>query len=106
MEQYAVIFALVCAVAAVAYGLFSAQWILGLPQGNDRMKQIADAPLVHTASGTITVFSVASALLVVVVSYILGRLASRAVMRMLARREVAHGARFALVLPRVRARRA
>ena len=43
MEQYAVLFALACAVAAVAYGLFSAQWILGLPQGNERMKQIAAA---------------------------------------------------------------
>ncbi len=43
MEQYAVYFALACAVAAVAYGLFSAQWILGLPQGNDRMRQIAAA---------------------------------------------------------------
>lgn len=43
MEQYAVLFALVCAVAAVAYGLVSAQWILGLPQGNDRMRQIAAA---------------------------------------------------------------
>ena len=43
MEQYAVLFALVCAAAAVAYGLISAQWILGLPQGSDRMKQIAAA---------------------------------------------------------------
>jgi K(+)-stimulated pyrophosphate-energized sodium pump len=43
MEQYAVIFALVCAVAAVIYGLVSAQWILGLPQGNERMRQIAAA---------------------------------------------------------------
>ena len=43
MEQYAVVFALVCAVVAVAYGLISAQWILGLPQGNDRMRQIAAA---------------------------------------------------------------
>ena len=43
MEQYAVYFALICAVAAVAYGLVSAQWILGLPQGNDRMRQIAAA---------------------------------------------------------------
>ncbi len=43
MEQYAVIFALACAAAAVAYGLISAQWILGLPQGNDRMRQIAAA---------------------------------------------------------------
>ncbi len=43
MEQYAVVFALVCAAAAVAYGLITASWILGLPQGNDRMKQIAAA---------------------------------------------------------------
>src|SRR5450631_1415651 len=43
MEQYAVVFALVCAAAAVAYGLITANWILGLPQGNDRMKQIAAA---------------------------------------------------------------
>ncbi len=43
MEQYAVVFALVCAAAAVVYGLVTASWILGLPQGNDRMKQIAAA---------------------------------------------------------------
>ncbi len=43
MEQYAVVFALACAAAAVAYGLITAKWILGLPQGNDRMKQIAAA---------------------------------------------------------------
>ncbi|MBI5483882.1 MAG: sodium-translocating pyrophosphatase [Deltaproteobacteria bacterium] len=43
MEKYAVIFALACAAAAVVYGLVTAQWILGLPQGNDRMKQIAAA---------------------------------------------------------------
>jgi len=43
MEQYAVVFALACAVAAVAYGLISATWILKLPQGSDRMKQIAAA---------------------------------------------------------------
>ncbi len=43
MEQYAVVFALACAVAAVAYGLFSATWILKLPQGSDRMKEIAAA---------------------------------------------------------------
>jgi K(+)-stimulated pyrophosphate-energized sodium pump len=43
MEQYAELFALLCAVAAVAYGLFSATWILKLPQGSERMKQIAAA---------------------------------------------------------------
>jgi K(+)-stimulated pyrophosphate-energized sodium pump len=43
MEQYAVVFALACAAAAVIYGLVTASWILGLPQGNERMKQIAAA---------------------------------------------------------------
>ena len=43
MEQYAIYFALACAAAAVAYGLVTAQWILGLPQGNEKMKQIAAA---------------------------------------------------------------
>jgi len=43
MEQYAVVFALGCAALAVIYGLVSAQWILGLPQGNERMRQIASA---------------------------------------------------------------
>ncbi|MRR59192.1 MAG: sodium-translocating pyrophosphatase, partial [Deltaproteobacteria bacterium] len=43
MEQYAEIFALACAVAAVAYGLISTSWILKLPQGSERMKQIAAA---------------------------------------------------------------
>ncbi len=43
MEQYAVFFSLACAVAAVVYGLVSTRWILGLPQGNDRMRQIAAA---------------------------------------------------------------
>ena len=43
MEQYAEVFALACAVAAVVYGLFSTAWILKLPQGSDRMKQIAAA---------------------------------------------------------------
>jgi K(+)-stimulated pyrophosphate-energized sodium pump len=43
MEQYAVVFALACAAAAVAYGLVTAKWVLSLPQGNERMRQIAAA---------------------------------------------------------------
>ncbi len=43
MHQYAVPFALFCAFAAIAYGIISAKWILGLPQGNERMQQIAAA---------------------------------------------------------------
>jgi len=43
MEQYAVYFALICAAAAVAYGLISASWTLKLPQGSQRMQEIAAA---------------------------------------------------------------
>jgi K(+)-stimulated pyrophosphate-energized sodium pump len=43
MEQYAVVFALACAAAAVVYGLVSAKWILSLPSGNERMRQISAA---------------------------------------------------------------
>jgi K(+)-stimulated pyrophosphate-energized sodium pump len=43
MENSAVPFALICAVAAIAYGLITAKWILSLPQGNERMQQIAAA---------------------------------------------------------------
>jgi K(+)-stimulated pyrophosphate-energized sodium pump len=37
------IFALVCAVAAIVYGWITAQWIIGQPTGNDRMRQISAA---------------------------------------------------------------
>ncbi len=43
MEHYAVFFALACAALAVAYGVVSAIWILKLPQGNERMREIAAA---------------------------------------------------------------
>ena len=36
-------FALLCAVAALLYGAVSIKWILGLPTGNDRMREIAAA---------------------------------------------------------------
>ncbi|MGB0128090.1 MAG: sodium-translocating pyrophosphatase [Rhodocyclaceae bacterium] len=37
------LFALVCAALAIAYGAFQTQWILGQPNGNERMQQIAAA---------------------------------------------------------------
>jgi len=37
------VFALLCAIAALLYGAVSIKWILGLPTGNDRMREIAAA---------------------------------------------------------------
>ncbi|MGD8936929.1 MAG: sodium-translocating pyrophosphatase, partial [Thiogranum sp.] len=37
------IFALVCAAAAILYGVFSVQWILAKPSGSARMQEIASA---------------------------------------------------------------
>ena len=36
-------FALLCAIAALLYGAVSIKWILGLPTGNDRMREISAA---------------------------------------------------------------
>ncbi len=37
------IFALLCGILALAYGVWSVKWILALPDGNDRMREIAAA---------------------------------------------------------------
>ena len=43
LEQYGLVLALVCAVIAIAYGLWAASWINRQPAGNERMQQIAGA---------------------------------------------------------------
>ena len=44
------IFALVCALLAIAYGVFQSGRILRLPDGNDRMREIAAAVRAATSS--------------------------------------------------------
>ena len=39
------IFALVCAIAAIVYGIASIGWIMKQPAGNERMREIALAKL-------------------------------------------------------------
>ena len=41
--QSGLIFSLLCAIGAVLYGIVSRSWILSLPSGNDRMREIAAA---------------------------------------------------------------
>ena len=43
LEQYGLTLALVCAVIAIAYGLWAASWINRQPAGNQRMQEIAGA---------------------------------------------------------------
>ncbi|WP_433852374.1 sodium-translocating pyrophosphatase [Stenotrophomonas nitritireducens] len=43
LQNYGLVFALACAVIAIAYGLFAARWILRQPAGNARMQEIASA---------------------------------------------------------------
>ncbi|QNN45705.1 sodium-translocating pyrophosphatase [Thermomonas brevis] len=43
LEQYGLVLALVCAVVAIAYGLWAAAWINRQPAGNERMQEIAGA---------------------------------------------------------------
>ena len=41
LEQHGLLLALVCAVIAIAYGLWAAGWINRQPAGNERMREIA-----------------------------------------------------------------
>ena len=42
-NDHSVLFALICAAIAVAYGVVLTVWLLGRPEGNERMKEIARA---------------------------------------------------------------
>ena len=42
-EQHGLLIALVCAVLAILYGVWSIRWILAKPAGNPRMQEIAAA---------------------------------------------------------------
>ena len=42
-SDHAVLFALLCAGAAVAYGLYLTRWLLSQPAGTERMQEIARA---------------------------------------------------------------
>src|SRR5438477_8297960 len=42
-SHHAVLFALICAAAAVAYGLWLTVWLLGRPAGTERMQEISRA---------------------------------------------------------------
>ena len=41
--SYGLLFALICAIIALVYGVASIKWILGQPAGNERMREIAAA---------------------------------------------------------------
>src|SRR3981081_2195115 len=42
-QHHAVLFALICAGAAVAYGIWLTTWLLSRPDGNERMREISRA---------------------------------------------------------------
>jgi small-conductance mechanosensitive channel len=62
----------------------------------DRLKDFAQEPLVHLAGGPITAASLLTGLVIVMISFVLGRVAGNSVMRLLASRDAAQRARFAL----------
>jgi len=69
------VFALLCAVAALLYGAFSIKWILGLSTGNERMREIS-AAVQEGASAYLnrqyTTIGIVGAILLIVIFIALG----------------------------------
>src|SRR5947209_1575579 len=73
--SYSLIFALLCAGAAIVYGLASIRWILAKPTGSERMREIAQA-IQEGASAYLnrqyTTIAIVGVLLFVVILFALG----------------------------------
>ncbi len=75
MLNQAILLALVCGVAALIYGGFTAMWILRQPDGNERMREIAAA--VQTGAKAYlnrqyTTIGIVGAILFLIIGFVLG----------------------------------
>ena len=75
MVNQAILIALVCGAIALAYGMFTAMWILRQPDGNDRMREIAAA--IQTGAKAYlnrqyTTIAIVGAILFLVIGVVLG----------------------------------